>query len=81
MAVAPPGRAALAEAGERAVAVFCELDDAYREGQALDELADTLRAAGRPPGEVRAMRETSAAAYRRAGADAEAEEALGKADE
>ncbi|WP_052391561.1 tetratricopeptide repeat protein [Streptomyces sp. NRRL B-24484] len=69
------------EAGERAVAVFRELDDAYREGQALSELADTLRAAGRPPGEVRAMREASAAAYRRAGADTEAEEALGKADE
>ncbi|MEV6212382.1 tetratricopeptide repeat protein [Kitasatospora sp. NPDC051914] len=68
-------------AGERAVAVFRELDDAYREGEALGELADTLRAAGRPTDEVRVVREASAAAYRRAGAGTEAEEALGKADE
>ncbi|WP_159401214.1 tetratricopeptide repeat protein [Streptomyces sp. NRRL B-24484] len=69
------------EAGERAVAVFRELNDAYREGQALGELADTLLAAGHPPGEVRAVREASAAAYRQASADTEAEEALAKADE
>nr|WP_179419865.1 tetratricopeptide repeat protein [Streptomyces sp. TLI_235] len=64
------------EAGERAVAVFRELDDAYREGQALGELADTLRAAGHPPGEVQAVREASAEAYRRAGAVEEAMKAL-----
>ncbi|WP_159401232.1 ATP-binding protein [Streptomyces sp. NRRL B-24484] len=69
------------EAGERAVAVFHELDDAYHEGEALGELADTLQAAGRPAGEVRATREASAEAYRRAGAEAEAEEELGKANE
>ncbi|KDN81779.1 hypothetical protein KCH_64990 [Kitasatospora cheerisanensis KCTC 2395] len=68
------------EAGRRAAALFRELDDRYRLGWACDELADTLLAAGRPPAEVRALREESAVAYRRAGAEEKAAEALAKAD-
>jgi tetratricopeptide (TPR) repeat protein len=68
------------EAGESAVAVFQELKDAYREGEALGELAATLRAAGRTPGEIRAVREASAEAYRRAGAEDEAVKASEKPD-
>ncbi|MFF7459610.1 tetratricopeptide repeat protein [Kitasatospora sp. NPDC008115] len=68
------------EAGERAVALFGEFGDLYRLGEASDELADTLLAAGRPPAQVRAMREESAAAYRAAGAEDEATKALAKAD-
>ncbi|MFC9331962.1 tetratricopeptide repeat protein [Kitasatospora sp. NPDC057015] len=64
------------EAGEQAVAVFRELKDAYREGEALGELAATLLAAGRTPGEIRTVREASAEAYRRAGAEEKAVTAL-----
>ncbi|WP_052391560.1 tetratricopeptide repeat protein [Streptomyces sp. NRRL B-24484] len=69
------------EAGEQAVALFHGLDDQCRLGEALDELADTLLAAGRPADEVRAMREKSATAYRAAGANDEAQKALEKADQ
>ena len=69
------------DAGRRAITVFQELGDAYREGEALSELADTLQAAGRSPGEVRVVREASAAAYRQAGAEDEAVKALEKMDE
>ncbi|WP_371493400.1 tetratricopeptide repeat protein [Kitasatospora sp. NBC_00374] len=69
------------EAGERAVALFEGLDDQRRLGEALDELADSLLAAGRPAVEVRAAREVSAAAYRRAGAEDEAMKVLEKANE
>ncbi|MFD8595597.1 tetratricopeptide repeat protein [Kitasatospora sp. NPDC059646] len=68
------------EAGHRAVALFQELDDQYRLGWACDELAGTLLAAGRPAAEVRALREEAAVAYRRAGAEEKAVEALAKAD-
>ncbi|MFF4345463.1 tetratricopeptide repeat protein [Kitasatospora sp. NPDC001540] len=69
------------EAGERAVALFEELKDQYRLGEALDELADSLLATGRPANEVRAVREQSAAAYRRADAEDEAVKVLEKTDE
>ncbi|GAA1412010.1 hypothetical protein GCM10009639_63970 [Kitasatospora putterlickiae] len=69
-----------ADAGERAIALFERLDDRRRLGKASDELADTLLAAQRSAGEVRAMREASAAAYQACGAVEEAEEALSKAD-
>ncbi|MFI5534737.1 tetratricopeptide repeat protein, partial [Kitasatospora sp. NPDC051853] len=69
------------EAGERAVAVFRDLDDLHRLGEASDELADTLLAAGRPAGEVRAVREAAADAYRRSGDEEKATEALAKPDE
>ncbi|WP_431675970.1 tetratricopeptide repeat protein [Kitasatospora sp. KL5] len=72
---------AAVEAGERAVALFEGLGDQYRLGEASDELADSLLAAGRPAGEVRGVREASAAAYRRAGAENEAVKALEKTDE
>ena len=55
-------------AANRAVALFKELRDARREGEALDELADTLRAARHAAADVRSVREESADAYRRAGA-------------
>ncbi|GHH81526.1 hypothetical protein GCM10018781_64350 [Kitasatospora indigofera] len=41
------------EAGGRSAEVFRESEDAYREGEALGELAATLPAAGRTPGEIR----------------------------
>ncbi|MFE0460642.1 hypothetical protein ACFW1A_15485 [Kitasatospora sp. NPDC058965] len=66
------------QAGQRAVALFEDLDDQYSLGEALDGLADSLLAAGRPGSEVRAGREASAAVYRRAGAEAEAARALAK---
>ncbi|MFF4345592.1 tetratricopeptide repeat protein, partial [Kitasatospora sp. NPDC001540] len=69
------------EAGERAVALFEELGDQYWLGEALDEFADSLLAAGRPANEVRAVREESAAAYRRADAEDEAVKVLEKTDE
>ncbi|MGW4651502.1 tetratricopeptide repeat protein [Kitasatospora sp. NPDC004289] len=69
------------EVGERAVALFRELDDLHRLGEASDELADTLLAAGRPAGEVRAVRLAAADAYRRSGDDEKATEALAKPDE
>ncbi|WP_157536071.1 tetratricopeptide repeat protein [Kitasatospora mediocidica] len=67
-------------AGRQAVAMLREQGDVYREGEALDELADTLRAAGLPAAEVRAVREESADAYRRAGAAEKADEVVAKPD-
>ncbi|MFJ9447905.1 hypothetical protein ACIRRH_39675 [Kitasatospora sp. NPDC101235] len=69
------------EAGERAVALFEDLGDRYRLGEALDELADSLLAGGCPAAVVRARREASVAAYRRAGAEEEAVKVLEKMDE
>ncbi|MFE7530910.1 ATP-binding protein [Kitasatospora sp. NPDC057542] len=60
------------EAGERAVAMFEVLGDEYRRGEALEEFAATLSAAGGPSDVVRAVRQDSAEAYRRAGAEEEA---------
>ncbi|WP_280727989.1 tetratricopeptide repeat protein [Kitasatospora sp. MAA4] len=68
-------------AANRAVAIFRELRDARRGGEALDELADTLRAAGHPAADVRSVREESADAYRRAGAADKAADVLAKPDE
>ncbi|MER5865847.1 tetratricopeptide repeat protein [Kitasatospora sp. NPDC002040] len=56
------------------------LQDAYLEGRALGELADTLAAAGRAGSEVRAVRASAAAAYRRAGEPAQALAALDGTD-
>ncbi|MFJ9847181.1 tetratricopeptide repeat protein [Kitasatospora sp. NPDC101155] len=64
------------EAGERSVAMFEVLRDEHRRGEALEELADILSAAGRPLDVVRAMRQDSAEAYRRAGAEEEAAKVL-----
>ncbi|MET9403320.1 hypothetical protein [Kitasatospora sp. NPDC002965] len=55
---------------------FEELGDEYLLGKASDELAD-----GRPPAQVRAIREQSAAAYRTADAEDDALKELAKPDE
>ena len=69
------------DAGRRAVALFEELNDPRRLGEALDGLADSLLAAARPSSEVRATREASAAAYRSDDANDDAAKALAKPDE
>ncbi|MEV4190718.1 hypothetical protein [Streptomyces toxytricini] len=47
----------------------------------MDELADSLLAADRPASQVRAVREKSAAAYRKVGAEDEAVKVMEKTDE
>ncbi|MEU1543677.1 tetratricopeptide repeat protein [Actinacidiphila glaucinigra] len=70
---------AAVEAGTTAVELIAM--DAYREGGALGELAETLRAAGRPTEQVRKALQASADAYQRAEAEEEAAQALKKIEE
>ncbi|MEV7215372.1 tetratricopeptide repeat protein [Kitasatospora cineracea] len=69
-----------AEAGRRAAALFGEGGDDFRQGKVLEEVAATLEAAECPAPEVRAYREAAADCYRRAGAEAEAANALERPD-
>ncbi|WP_224274444.1 tetratricopeptide repeat protein [Streptomyces sp. LS1784] len=63
--------------GDRgAVAMFEVLGDEHRRGEALEEFAATPSAAGWPSDVVRAVRQDSAEAYRRAGAEEEAARVL-----
>jgi hypothetical protein len=57
-----------------------ELGDLFRTGEALTELARTKAAAGAPDSEVRAAWLRAAAAYERAGAPEEADDARARAD-